>query len=512
MSRQRQQGFTLLEIIMVSSILVILALIAFQEKTLVFEQERARALGGELLKYNNAVRDYISFYAGDPGFASKVGTKQGVNWLKLESCGGEIPRRSEANPYGKDEGFLPCQFLLDSAGKTTYGKLSFSTVISSPGEHILKAKTTMSELVLNKRSRGDLAGLAAVVAGSASALNFTPVVRSTDGYAFFCVTEQKSECVGSLNRIIMMASNDSSSDTWLRTDGSNTMNSAITFKPTNSAIAREVRNVASILGLEGENIYIRNNSGESAYIDNGVVIDSDAEIMGILYADKMVDRDNPSFYVDPSGTSRFNDINVEQLVVTKHVEVKGDMHAEGDISTDKNILAKGDISSEGNITAKGDINGANTNLTGGVNAATGKFSSKVTSQKVEVSGDVIKIGGVCFKPQVMQQYYEDWGGLICQPRTITMNIYDPQGQVTQTSTTVQDCTGNAVGDRGFYIGSDPAIKPSSSSNSDATWKKFNDQYGAYHRRGENMSARGDITITGERKYTILAQTPCPSGF
>lgn len=337
--KSRQRGFTLLEIVMVTAIMGALGMIAFQEKTLEFEQEQARNLGGQLLKFNNAVRDYVSFYAGDSNFAAKVGSKTGVNWLKLSTCGGGIPVTVVPGDGGRKEGFLPCDFLVDTNQLTTYGKLSFSTDISSSSQHVLSTKTTMSQLKIGNKVRGDLAGLAAIVAGGASALNFTPVVRTTDGTARFCITETVSQCVGSLGRIIMMTSNDASNDTWLRTDGSNTMNNNIKFMTGNPDSSRTIENVSQLFNVNGRFLTLGNNTGSlPTFLNYGVVVDSDAEIMGTLYADRIVDRNNSAFYVDPSGQSRFNGVGAESLNVTNNIVAGGTVTARQFIDSDNSAF------------------------------------------------------------------------------------------------------------------------------------------------------------------------------
>lgn len=334
-----QRGFTLLEIVMVTAIMGVLGMVAFQEKTTEFEQERARALGGELLKFNNAVRDYVSFYAGDANYASKVGVRSGVNWLKLTSCGGSIPVSVIPGDGGKEEGFLPCNFLTDTGELTSYGKLSFSTVISSPAKNVISTKTTMSELKIAKKVRGDLSGLAAIVAGSASALNFNPVVRTTDGTARFCITETVNECVGSLGRIILMTSNDASNDTWLRTDGSNTMNNSVSFLPGNPDENRTIQNVSKLFNVDGSYLTLGNKTGAlPTFLSSGIVVDSDAEIMGILYVNKIIDRNNSSYYMDPSSQSKFNVLNADSLNVTSNIVAGGTVTAKQFIDADNSAF------------------------------------------------------------------------------------------------------------------------------------------------------------------------------
>ncbi|MFK4132050.1 Tfp pilus assembly protein FimT/FimU [Pseudomonas luteola] len=337
MNKKRQQGFTLVEIMMVACIAVILAMIAFQERTLTFEQERARALGGELLKFNNAVRDYVSFYSGDANYRARAGVKTGVNWLKSASCstGGAVPVNENKN------GFLPCDFLATTAGSTTYGRLTFTTTIAAPAnkDHVLETTTKMSLLKISGRERGDLSGLAALVAGGASAMIYQPQQVTTDGTAIYCLSEKASGCSGNRGLIVMHTSNDATNDTWLRTDGSNKMNSNISFKQGNPEGSRQIQNVSRLFNTDGIYLYLGNKTGdEPTLLNSGVVVDSDAEIMGSLYVNRIVDRNDSRYYIDPNGASNINTLKANIVnaneVDAKFVNVNGNVHAKSFVDYD----------------------------------------------------------------------------------------------------------------------------------------------------------------------------------
>jgi prepilin-type N-terminal cleavage/methylation domain-containing protein len=408
-NNNKKNGYTLLEIMMVATVAVVMAMIGFQESTIQSEQQKARSLGGELLKYNNAVRDYVSQYAGDTAYSSKLGVKTGVNWLKSQSCGGDIPQ-SESN------GFLPCSFLKDTKELTTYGRLSFTTEITSPAAHVINTKTTMSELKIVKKARGDLAGLAAIVAGSASQLSFTPTVRTTDGTAMFCITETTTLCQGSLGRILMFTSNDASNDTWLRTDGSNTMNNRIRFKSGSPDESREIWNVSRLFNIDGDYLTLGNATGAlPTFLNAGVVVDSDAEIMGTLYTDKIVDRKNANYYVDPSNQSRFNTVNADNLNVTNNAVVGGKITAKQFIDGDNpayfvdpnadsklHTITSSTITGEGgslSVNARVTVNGdgtvtSNLNVGGKTNLFGGAYVGNVVTEGTGCSqiGDIGRDG------------------------------------------------------------------------------------------------------------------------
>lgn len=327
---KQQAGFTLLEIIMVMGIMAILAIIDIQDRTLRAEQERARQLGMEMYRYNTAVREYVSVHGGSNNAASFLGTKTGVNWLKSPSCGGTA-----------DKDYLPCNFLTPTGGLTTYGKMSFTTTISSTavGEK-MSGVTVMSQLLLAGKPRADLAGLAAVVARGASSNSETPLLHTTDGVGVYCATassdKQYNLCASNVGRIILRASTDVSQDSWLRTDGSNKMLNALTFDAGDSASStafgnREIRNVTRIFnGFTGstagdDGSLTLGNEGLARTTDFGVIVDADQEVLGALEvrsyvrADRYVDDDDPNYYVDPNGNSVLNNVTMNNLVVNNDV-------------------------------------------------------------------------------------------------------------------------------------------------------------------------------------------------
>ena len=334
-SRSRQQGFTLIELIMVIGIMVVIAIIQFQEQTLRTEQQRARALGGELLQYNNAVRNYISYYSGVSGSAAFAGTKTGVNWLKSTSCGGQIP------DVVNKAGFIGCDYLSDTGGLTSYGRMSFTTTLTTPvANQTMTGVTVMSELKLRNRSRGDLAGLAALVAAGASTTEGDPLQIVTDARVYYCITESKTECSGNLSRIVMRASSDSNNDTWLRTDGGNTMNNPITFNSDTDTANRQIRNVARIFNNDLQALTLGDRGG-AASTASDVIVDADAEVIGALNvrdgitAPFMRDLNDPTFIVDPNGASRMN-----RLDLTGDMTTAGNITAAGNITSDKDVTGK----------------------------------------------------------------------------------------------------------------------------------------------------------------------------
>lgn len=330
----KQAGFTLLEIMMVLGIMVAMAVIKIQEATSEAEQSAARNLGMELYRYTVATREYVSVHGGANNASSFLGTKTGVNWLKSSSCGGTA-----------DKDYLPCNFLTGTGGLTTFGKLKFTTTISSTAVGVkMTAVTVMSELKVGGKPRGDLSGIAALVSRGASANSETPLLHTTDGVGVYCISstsdKQYNLCTPSnIGRIVLRSSTDVSQDSWLRTDGSNKMLNALTFETGDAAsdtsvANREIRNVARIFnGFTGtrpgdDGSLTIGNDGLAQATNFGVIIDADQEVLGALEVrsyvrgDRFVDDDNPNYYLDPNGNSVLNAATMNSLVVNNDVTAR----------------------------------------------------------------------------------------------------------------------------------------------------------------------------------------------
>lgn len=246
------KGFTLLELLMVVGLIMAMTVIEIQNKTLEFDQHRARALGKELYQYNNAVQSYI---VNNP---TVTGTFNGVNWLKDTSCGGLA-----------SDAFLPCSF----SATTSLGGLTYQTqIVDVAGQS--EATTTLPALVYKGGIRPDLAGLAALTASGGNISG--PVATGS--------TTFRSDPATAV--ITMMASSTSSLDIWLRTDGANAMHAPIRFDGTTSS-DREINGVSRIFNLAGQTLRLGNGGAPSSMaftLGDGVFIDSDLEVAGDILA------------------------------------------------------------------------------------------------------------------------------------------------------------------------------------------------------------------------------------
>lgn len=301
MKKIRQRGFTLLELLLVIGLVAIMTILDFQSKKLEMDQMQARTLGMELFRYNVAVQRYVAHASGEVDPSTVIGTKTGVNWLKDSSCGGTAP-----------SGYLSCNFLKQT-GTTTFGKLTFTTVITHNPNEGFTARTKMSQLKLGGKQRGDISGLAALVASGAYVVKDQPSPPlAQDGSVIYCpdiasvASNIQALCLTDRDHIILFARNLSAQDKWLRVDHGNVMQNVLEFRTGDITPAtipeidvidktkRQIRNVARIYNLGNsngngnyDNLYLGRKYGETAkgmstISNNAVIVDADQEILGRL--------------------------------------------------------------------------------------------------------------------------------------------------------------------------------------------------------------------------------------
>lgn len=269
--RSRQKGFTLIEMILVIGLMAVATMITFYEKKLDMEQTQARTTGVKLYEYNNAVRAWISQNVG----AANTTKPAGSAWLKSTTC----PGGTSAIAY------LPCNFPdMSLAAPVRFGQVSVvSTVVTTgaPPNQVTTVTTTTTPFTVlvgtAQNLRTDLAGLAAVVAAAGGVNSVSPMLASTDG----SVSSNPATGV-----ITLEASNNGATDAWLRTDGSNTMNSNITYKATNPANLRELTNVSRVQSLASEILYLGGVGSLAA--GQSVVVAANQSVNGALVVDNLL--------------------------------------------------------------------------------------------------------------------------------------------------------------------------------------------------------------------------------
>ena len=319
--RIKQQGVTLVELILVLALVSVATMISFYEKQTDLEQARARQVGGILFQYNNAVRARIA--KGD--IATDLNSV-GSLWLKNSSCGGPLAVGME---------FLPCEFpAADITDPITFGRLTLATAVKvtgTPPRRKVKATTTTTAFILYAQGkptvRADLSGLATLSAAAALMSGYQ--IGSSGNSPFTATTDSSYSSDPLTAKMTMIASNTADTDVWLRTDGGNKMHATLNFDsidPSNRMIfgASRVQNIA------GQVLHLGSGSGLFPVTSSSVVIDSDSEILGSF-------RIRNSLSVDGNAT------------------VNGDVRSNANITASREISATGNINSGGAISAAGDV-------------------------------------------------------------------------------------------------------------------------------------------------------------
>lgn len=317
--KSRQTGLTLLELLFALFISTVITLISFQSQTLQREQEKARVAGGKLFEYNNAAREWLSANIG-----AAPATQNGTAWLKSTAC----PGGTGAVNY------LPCSFPDFSAGNPLpSGKLALTSTITTTGtppNQVTTVTTVATPYTLKSgQIRSDLSGLAAIVASAGS--KTVAQKGGTDG------TYNSNISTGV---ITLTASNQATTDAWLRTDGSNTMNGNLQFQAALPAAQREIRGASSLQNIAANVLSVGNSGGAAA--GYSVIVDAQQNILGnirvqnvqnaaygvdvtrgsirtqngnlrasgqLIAGNQMIapafyDSNNLGYYLDPNGTSQ----------------------------------------------------------------------------------------------------------------------------------------------------------------------------------------------------------------
>lgn len=428
MTIQKNKGFTLLELLLVIGITTSMAIVSFQDKMLETEQYQARKLGMELFQYNSAVQNYLAHQSGNPNPKSLEKTHIGVKWLKSTSCGGE-----------SDKEWLSCNFLGYTNGKTSFGRLSFSTTIVYENNNVLTARTVMSKLNVGtagkNQERADLSGLAAMVASGAYAVSEDGRAASAqDSTIVYCPdtsipTASTAACQGEKGVIVMIGRNQSSSDRWLRVDHGNVMQNALEFRTGDSTPStqselsaidgfnRQIRNVARIYNLgdsnsnsSSDNLYLGKKYGNAAksmatLANNAVIVDADQEILGRL--------------VVSSSIQAKGNISTE-----KDISAKGNISSDGKITANQDIESKKNIYANGNLISAGDANIGNTlNVTkdAAINGAATINGIVTAKSKMAVGDDATFNGNIFGKKSIFVEQNGTFNGVVSTQRLVDTN-------------------------------------------------------------------------------------------
>jgi len=313
--KKHQSGFTLIEMILVVGLMSLMAILSFYEKQNDLEQARARIVGGMLFRYNNAVRDALA-----QNIPTASVTYTGSAWLKSSACGGLLAPGKE---------FLPCDFPLATiANPIPFGNVTLTTDVAVSGtapDRRFTATTTTSAFKLAERGvmkvRSDLAGLAILSAASAVGTGMQSVAGGASPIAAATDSRFNSDPISGV--MTFVSSNTPSNDVWLRTDGSNTMKKSLVLDGAAPA-DRQIIGASAVQNLAGQALFLGAGSGMTAMSNAGVVVDSNAEILGDF-------RIRGSITVDGNTT------------LSGQLSLAGSLNAGGSVTANGNVIANGSM-------------------------------------------------------------------------------------------------------------------------------------------------------------------------
>lgn len=493
MKKNKNGGFTLLELLLVIGITTSMALVSFQDKLLETEQAQARRLGMELFQYNSAVQNYLAHESGNPNPASLVGTRTGINWLKSTTCTG-----SDKGTAAKD--WLSCGFLSGRNQKTSFGNLDFKTTISYNSNSGLSARTTMSKLSLGisgaTQERADLSGLAALVAsGAYSVSDQGRAATAQDGSIVYCpnlsVTSPSvaAMCGTDKGIIAMMSRNLSAADRWLRVDHGNVMQNVLEFRTGDSTPAsiadmnaidstsRQIRNVARIYNLgdgnsngESNNLILGKKSLNSptkilpTLTKDSVIMDADQEVLGrLVVASSITARDDitsekniiaKGSLSSNMDTSAGRDVIAgRDLSVGRNANFNGDLKVKGDINADGNIVGKNKLSVSDTAYIGNTLTASKDVIVNGNTLSNGKITGK---NGINITGNSV-IDGTLYTRRIVDlddgSYYVDPNGLsrlnAINSNSITTTGINANG-ITANTITSNTITSNTITSNGRF--------------------------------------------------------------
>lgn len=344
-----QSGFTLLELMLVLSIIAGLSILEIQDAILKAEQRSAAQLGAEIHMVTSGVQKYVAWKSGSQSTLPSA-PQNGVSWLFGDKC--NTGTASRDNP----DFISLCGFLQNASGDeyTTFGKLGITTTFTpDPSNNYLEAITVFDELKVQGEHRADLAGLAAMVASGmpTAAEGATNPQMTSDVFVTYCIEGGRRDgifanCTGYDRQIIAITTNSSASDRWLRTDNGNTMKNILEFDATVNGTEsgtgfslRQIKNVARLYNNNGTDPLMLGAGGRAPTMaDVGVVSDANTEILGqfkVTHGDITVETD--------PGTGLGGNIYADKDIKSgNNIEAANDITAGNDLNVKNNALIEKD--------------------------------------------------------------------------------------------------------------------------------------------------------------------------
>lgn len=263
------------------AIISILALSASQLAYQVLLSNYAKVAGKDSAQIAESLRSFIS---RNPTAATA--TYSDLNFLRNVTC---------TVPGTATEDYYPCDFK-QTIGVGTLRNSPYAINLTNLGATI-EAELVIGPITVNGSARPDLSGEMALAINTADVKFFAPESQST----FLEVENDIATAT-----LTVTTTTAASTDAWLRTDGSNTMNADLTF---DSALAS--RSIVDVNNITGD---------------------------GIVTMASFADSDDGAFFIDPDGSSSLNEINVNELTLND----SGQKLSEGIIYTIAQV-AHGDI-------------------------------------------------------------------------------------------------------------------------------------------------------------------------
>lgn len=352
-NKKMQEGFSLFEVILVMGLMSIGYILLIQSQAMDTENIQARNLGAKLHEYQTSARKYATINASNDDLVDSENINVGSSWLKLA---GDCVVPGNLDPASGEYGIINCSFpdsLITGIGSTSFS----STVTKGELDEPLIIKTVIDMTSLDAQgntttilsdSALTLTAITATGGSFSSSLSLSgnnitsvePYMSSTSSKITYCQlgfedSMLSEDCtvngVVRKGSFVMTTEAHPQLDSWVRTDGGNTMNNNLTFNEETPDQFREIVNVNRLYNITGKalklgnsGIFDEDDTDWSPVLGNGVVIDTDAKVVG-------------------------------NITVDGDIETKGEIYADGDIVTEGHFYSNEGISTLGDVDVAGNV-------------------------------------------------------------------------------------------------------------------------------------------------------------
>ena len=255
-----QQGNVMLGAIFLIAIISVITLSYYKREAWVAKQNQAKSLGSAFAMVINALENRLSF---DEHFGSG---QYDLKALLPTSCGGSAP-----------SDYLPCGFTLSSP--LLHGNFVINVSQSTTNPEVRTANVTLGTIgLIENATVVAVPYLAGAVVGSAKSTE--PLSGNKYLSAVVSYDLNKSTAVVTAK----VVANQNNSNVYLKTDGSNNMENALSFNKNLHASNRMIKYVSELtndqdLKIDASKVYLGNQSGQKGN-SNVVVNDLTIHSMG----------------------------------------------------------------------------------------------------------------------------------------------------------------------------------------------------------------------------------------